>query len=306
MKFDLAIVIPAFKGRYLIEALDSIANQTCKNFTLYIGDDCSPDELYSIIKKYEESIDIIYRRFEENLGSVSLVKQWERCISMTREESWIWLFSDDDIAPPDAVERFYNTIKATNEKYPVYRFDLLTIDAFGQERFPYTPKKRIESSKEFLEERMKFEYMSAACEYIFKREIYVRNDGFIEYPMGWYSDDATWALFAKDSFIYTIEGLPVKWRKSLNISSDEKNKIFFYNGFLNYYVWLNKFLCVYSNKSELFNLSVFYAFKMTRSLKEKLSSPMIRDVFLMFQRCYGTKIAFIGLLKYLRCWIRYA
>ena len=44
---ELAIVIPAYKIMYFDQALSSIANQTCKDFTLYIGDDSSPfEQLY--------------------------------------------------------------------------------------------------------------------------------------------------------------------------------------------------------------------------------------------------------------------
>ena len=41
---NLAIVIPAYKSTFLPAALDSIAAQTCQDFTLYIGDDCSPNK----------------------------------------------------------------------------------------------------------------------------------------------------------------------------------------------------------------------------------------------------------------------
>ena len=37
----LAIIIPAYKGRFLGEALESLARQSCMDFTVYVGDDCS-------------------------------------------------------------------------------------------------------------------------------------------------------------------------------------------------------------------------------------------------------------------------
>ena len=40
---NLAIVIPAYKSTFLPVALDSIVAQTCKDFTLYIGGDCSSE-----------------------------------------------------------------------------------------------------------------------------------------------------------------------------------------------------------------------------------------------------------------------
>lgn len=41
----LAIIIPAYKPRFLRETLDSIAKQNNHDFTVYIGDDASPYQL---------------------------------------------------------------------------------------------------------------------------------------------------------------------------------------------------------------------------------------------------------------------
>ena len=41
----LAIIIPAYKQRFLRETLDSIAKQNNHDFTVYIGDDASPYQL---------------------------------------------------------------------------------------------------------------------------------------------------------------------------------------------------------------------------------------------------------------------
>ena len=49
---QLAIIIPAYKETFLRKALESIASQTCKDFTLYIGDDCSPNDLKSIVSDF--------------------------------------------------------------------------------------------------------------------------------------------------------------------------------------------------------------------------------------------------------------
>jgi len=56
---NLAIVIPAYKSTFLAAALDSIAAQTCKDFTLYIGDDCSPNNLGEIVDRYMDKINYL-------------------------------------------------------------------------------------------------------------------------------------------------------------------------------------------------------------------------------------------------------
>ena len=50
---NIDIIIPNYnKGDYLKECLDSVLNQTYKNWNVYIVDDCSNDLSRDILKKY--------------------------------------------------------------------------------------------------------------------------------------------------------------------------------------------------------------------------------------------------------------
>lgn len=99
----MAIVIPAYKGRFLKKTLDSIAVQAHKDeFVLYIGDDASPERLDKIVESYQNKVNLVYHRFSENMGGKDLVAHWERCIQLSAEP-FIWLFSDDDLMPADGV-----------------------------------------------------------------------------------------------------------------------------------------------------------------------------------------------------------
>lgn len=75
MSNNLAIVIPAYKDAYLDKTLNSLSQQTDKNFVVYIGDDNSPYELEKIVNKYLEKLNITYRRFDTNSGGTNLVRQ---------------------------------------------------------------------------------------------------------------------------------------------------------------------------------------------------------------------------------------
>ena len=68
MEKKVAIIIPAYKSRFLQQTLDSVAAQTDKDFTVYIGDDASPHDLKNIVYLYQDKLDIVYYRFETNLG----------------------------------------------------------------------------------------------------------------------------------------------------------------------------------------------------------------------------------------------
>lgn len=107
----LAIVIPAYKKRYFDQTLESFANQTCKDFTIYVGDDASPEDLEEIVNKYKSRISIIYHRFSSNLGGKDLIAHWERCVLLVKKEPWIWFFSDDDFVSKNCVEGFFETLE---------------------------------------------------------------------------------------------------------------------------------------------------------------------------------------------------
>ena len=140
MAYKLAIVIPAYKRLFFKAALESIANQTCLDFTLYIGNDNSPEDLYSTVKEYESRLNIKYQKFEENFGGSNLVSHWERCLDLVQDEEWIWLFSDDDTMEENCVEKFYQ-FASINSNINLFHFDINIIDEndveiAGSKNFP--------------------------------------------------------------------------------------------------------------------------------------------------------------------------
>ena len=207
----MAIVIPAYKGRFLKETLDSIAVQAHKDeFVLYIGDDASPERLDKIVESYQNKVNLVYHRFSENMGGKDLVAHWERCIQLSAEP-FIWLFSDDDLMPADGVERVMEALsRPHHQRGYFFRFPLAVIDG---------------------ENKLQGKIDSAAVEYVFSREIWQSAGGFVHFPMAWCSDDATWAAFARHAGgVISLPGQPVCWRnvEGANISNSaghDKDKL---------------------------------------------------------------------------------
>lgn len=216
----LAIVIPAYKDCFLSETLSSLANQTCKDFVTYVGDDCSPYPIKDVATSFINKLEIVYHRFESNMGSQSLVRQWQRCVNLTTED-YIWLFSDDDMLPNDAVERFWNYEK--QHSFDICRLPLKLIDKTGGILLKLEDYPPHISSMDYLKKRLAREILSSASEYIFTRKCY-EACGFVEFPLAWCSDDASWAQMGREKGIDTIPGAPVGLRMSgENISSKEDN-----------------------------------------------------------------------------------
>lgn len=223
---ELAIVIPAYKSTFLAATLDSIAAQTCKDFTLYIGDDCSPNGIGEIVSRYKGKIPLVYKRFGENLGGRDLVAQWERCIDMAQDEEWIWLFSDDDVMEPQCVEGFYETIKA-NPAAGLVHFNVSRLDSATERIEPLPDFPEFCQTKDYVDRKLKGRLISFVVEFVVRRDIFFSCGRFQNFDLAWGSDFISWIKFSAASHgIITCGKARVLWRKSgENISPDTSNPI---------------------------------------------------------------------------------
>lgn len=234
----LAIVIPFYKLKFFEAALNSIASQTNKNFKVYISDDGSPENIQPLIHRYKTKFELQYHRFDSNLGKTNLVEHWNRSVRLAEEE-WIWLFSDDDIMGEECVKEFYDTLDKTQADYNLYRFNIEMIDAEGKVILIKKPHPQLETGHDFLVRRLQSQSLSAAVEYIFKNDVFEKNNGFVNFPLAFCSDDASWITFTGNKPIYTILTTAVQWRSSLiNISSKSGLQRQKAKALLDYCIWV--------------------------------------------------------------------
>lgn len=218
----LAIIIPYYKLTFFEKTLESLQNQTNKQFKVYIGDDASPENPDSLLENFKGEIDFIYHRFENNLGSVSLTQHWERCIGLSNNETWCIILGDDDVLSENIIASFYEIIKEVeNKEINVIRFATQKINEMGiaiSDVF-YHPKQERAVNLLFRKTR------SSMSEYIFnKKEI--QRLGFKDLPLAWYSDILAVFEFSNYGNIFSINKSIVYVRIS-NISisgSNLKNK----------------------------------------------------------------------------------
>lgn len=199
----LAIVIPYYKLTFFEATLQSLANQTDKRFKVYIGDDASPEDPLALLKKYQGKFDFEYKRFEENLGSISLVKQWERCIALFGNEKWLMILGDDDYISNNYIEEFYkHNDEIEKLEVNVIRFATQVLEPSGKLSKLFTHPK-IENSTDFLFRKFFEASRGSLTEQIFRREAYLKH-GFRNFPLGWGVDNFAWLDFTEFGIIYTI------------------------------------------------------------------------------------------------------
>lgn len=98
MKYPLvSVIIPNYcHSRYLSQRIESVLNQTYKNFEVIILDDLSLDKGASraVIEKYRHNSHVSHIVYNE-INSGSTFKQWHKGIELAKGE-YIWIAESDD------------------------------------------------------------------------------------------------------------------------------------------------------------------------------------------------------------------
>lgn len=219
----LAIIIPYYKLIFFEETLQSLSNQTDKRFKIYIGDDASPENPSVLLEKYKGKFEFTYQRFEENLGSASLTKQWERCIDLSQDEEWLMILGDDDVLGINVVEAFYKQLPLFEGKTNVVRFTTQVINGNNETITNKYEHPVWEYATDSYYRKFERISRSSLSEYIFTKKAY-KKYGFYDYPLAWNSDDRAWLDFTENMSIYTINESIVYVRKSnINITGKRDN-----------------------------------------------------------------------------------
>jgi rhamnosyltransferase len=93
----IAILLATYNGgQYLMEQLDSLLQQTCQEWTLYIHDDGSTDNTYDILREYSQKHSNIYvLEYESQRGAMgnflSLLQRVEADYYMFCDQDDVWL-----------------------------------------------------------------------------------------------------------------------------------------------------------------------------------------------------------------------
>lgn len=216
---DLAIVIPAYKAEFLGRTLESLSSQTDKRFSVYVGDDASPQPLEEIVARYSSVLDVTYHRFDTNVGGDNLGKQWERCLRLMQGETFFCLFSDDDVMEPTCIERFYEAVEAHPDG-DVFHFDIDIVDSMECVIKHCTPYPSFLSASDFLRQLYTYQIDARMPEFIFRAKHFRQSGGVIEFDLAYRSDNAIVLASGWQRGICTVKGAKVLWRDSgMNISS---------------------------------------------------------------------------------------
>jgi glycosyltransferase involved in cell wall biosynthesis len=102
----LSIILSAYNvSNYISKTIDSLANQTVKDFEVLAIDDCSTDDTYDILQKYAEQYDWLkVIQHEKNSGVSAARNTGLKSVS----SKFVTFIDGDDWIEPNYVEFFLN------------------------------------------------------------------------------------------------------------------------------------------------------------------------------------------------------
>ena len=217
-----SITIPAYKSRFLSEAIESCLTQAYRDFELIIVDDASPEDLESITNQYNDPR-IRYYRNERNCGALNVVDNWNICLNYCKGD-YIICMGDDDRLMPQCLEEYVRLIN----KYPnldVYHAWTELIDENGIVIKQLSQRPEYQGCMEMI-----WNHWNGDTQYIgdfcFRTESLRKEGGFFKQPLAWASDDITVARAAANGGIANTQEVAFQYRENpLTISRDGNNAI---------------------------------------------------------------------------------
>lgn len=213
----ISFIMPAWKARFMHEAIASIIAQTNKDWELVVIDDCSPEPLRKIVEDFGDPR-IRYVRNEQNLGGKNLVRQWNHCINFAKGE-YIVLAADDDLYRPTFCEE---CIRLAN-KYP--EVDLIhssveQIDEAGKHLWDDSILPEFTNKYEYLNWWVTGRSFTCIGNFAFKRTALQEIGGFIDFPCAFGSDIATPIALSRNGVANTSEMLFCFRQSTQHLSAD--------------------------------------------------------------------------------------
>lgn len=255
-------LVPVYKGKYLDHMLQSIKDQTFTNFKVIISDDCSPENIKQTCEQYLKDSRFSYRRNKKNIGGHSLIEHWNMLINMCDTE-YLIMASDDDVYNIrflEEVDRLANKYK----KVDLIRARTCRINEDGELYAKDPCYEEYENSIEFYSNSFNYGRIHCIGNYVFKTQSLIKIHGFVNFPLAWYSDDATVLSCGLNGVANTSAILFCFRTSPYNISNDKKidratakKKI---NATCSFYEWMKNFTEHISVPSTLYYTNLYESF----------------------------------------------
>lgn len=175
-------------GEYIEEAVESLRNQTFKNFTVVIADDASPDKkTVEILKNLDLPSNMTVVFEEENLGLSGIRNKYMRQFNTT----YVFSFDPDDILRANFLEKCVDYL----EKHPKKAAVATWLDRFGVE----SGVSKLSEELATLPAMLITNNYLGSC--LLRKEVFTQVDGY----------DTTSVVYGAEDYDFWLSALEKGW-----------------------------------------------------------------------------------------------
>lgn len=188
----LSVIVPVYNVEvYLGDCLDSLVNQTLKDFEIILVNDGSPDNAQHIIDDYKTRYPQLVKSFLKENGGLGSARNYGLQFATGK---YIGFLDSDDYAAPVMFEKMVE--KAEAEKADIVICEFFMVDEKGNT----LRQTEICGHPDLDPEDKKYAHQygrTEAWNKIYRRELFM-NTG-IRYPAGWFEDYPTTPLLVEEA-----------------------------------------------------------------------------------------------------------
>ena len=194
----VSVIIPLYNAeKFIGECLDSLLNQTFKNFEVIVVDDCSTDSSCAVVESYVPKFGgrLKLVHMNKNSGKPSLPRN--KGLAISRGE-YVYFTDNDDLITPTAFEELYTLAKDFDadvvycEKYYTCGANREDVKLMSEQKPVFVDKPVLET--ELLPERMKkiieYSFIVMPWAYLSRRNLLTEHEIFFPNII---RDDSIWS-----------------------------------------------------------------------------------------------------------------
>lgn len=190
MKYS--ITIPAYKAAFLRECLESVLSQTYDNYEVVILNDCSPEDIESIVKEFrthKNGDKIRYYENEKNVGAFDVVDNWNKLLKLA-EGDFLICMGDDDKLAPNCLEE-YNDLMKRFPGLDIYHARTMLIDENSVFCDLQEARPELQSVYSLIWHYTFKDGVQFVGDFLYRTDTLRKKGGFYKLPLAWCSDCVT-------------------------------------------------------------------------------------------------------------------
>ncbi len=241
MKFS--ITIPAYKKDYLEDCLKSVLEQTFDDYEVVVLNDCSPEDIKSVIDGYDEHRHfdkIRYYENQKNVGAIDVVDNWNKLLELAEGE-YVICMGDDDKLASNCLEEYNDLIK----RFPgldIYHARTMMIDENSVFCDLQEERPELQSVYSLIWHYTFKDGVQFVGDFLYRTDTLRKNGGFYKLPLAWCSDCVTSFIVAASNGVANTS-IPIFYyrqnSKSITKSSNIRVKM---QATKMYSAWMENFL----------------------------------------------------------------